>query len=118
MKITIKEVKEHGNLKDERIILKILNDTDIGSYMLADTTYISEDEVSNKLRHTFWMPDKLVKKNDLIVIYTKDGEASSKKNKSGSTTYFFYWGIDKTIWNKHKDSATIFFINDWLSKQV
>ena len=118
MKLTVVKVKEHGSLKNERIILKAISDVDVGSYMIADTTYIKENEVSNKLRHTFWLPDKVINKNDLVVIYTKVGKDSVNNNKSGSKTYFFYWGLDKTIWNINEDAAAIFYIKDWISSKV
>jgi len=118
MKLAIRYVRDHGVKKDERIILKALDNIDIGSYMLADTTYISDAEVSNKLRHTFWLPDQEVKKDDLIVIYTKEGRDSVKANKSGSKTYFFYWGINRTVWNVDEDAAALFLVGDWSSKKV
>ena len=118
MKLLIKFVKNHGDLAKERIILKALENVDIGSYMIADTTYIDEEQVSNKLRHTFWLPDVKVHKDDLIVIYTKVGNESIQKNKSGSKTYFFYWDLDRTIWNQDEDAAAIFLVKSWISKKV
>ena len=118
MKLSIELVKEHGNLDKERIILKALENIDIGNYMIADTTYIDEDQVSNKLRHTFWLPDVKVNKGDLIVVYTKVGNESIKKNKSGNKTYFFYWELGRSIWNKDKDAAAIFLVHNWISKKV
>lgn len=118
MKLSIRSVSGHGNLEKERIVLKAQDDIDIGDYMLADTTYVDEDEISNKLRHTFWIPEKEVSKGDLIVIYTKEGRDRAKRNDSGSRTHFFYWGLGKTIWNKNEDAAAVFHIKDWVSKQV
>ncbi len=118
MKLVICYVRNHGVKNNERIILKALDNIDIGSYMLADTTYISGSEVSNKLRHTFWLPDQVVNKDDLIVIYTKEGKDTVKSNKSGNKTYFFYWGINQTVWNKNEDSAALFLVGDWSSKKV
>lgn len=118
MKLAIRYVKDHGVKNDERIILKALDSVDVGSYMLADTTYISDGEVSNKLRHTFWIPDQEVEKDDLVVIYTKEGKDSVKTNKSGNKTYFFYWGLNKTVWNIDEDAAALFLVGDWSSKKV
>ena len=118
MKLAISYVKGHGTLEDERIVLKALDDVDVGYYMLADTTYIAENEVSNKLRHTYWLPDKEVDKGDLVVIYTKSGKGSTKSNKSGSKTHFFYWGLEKTVWNQNGDAAALFLVEDWSSKKV
>ena len=118
MKLTIQSVKEHGDLKKERIILKALDNVDIGNYMIADTTYVDDEQISNKLRHTYWLPDVKVNKDDLIVIYTKVGNESIKENKSGSKTYFFYWELGRTVWNQNEEAAAIFHINNWVSKKV
>ena len=118
MKISILSVKDHGDLKKERVILKAIGHVNIGDYLLADTTYLANNEVSNELRHIYWIPDKVVEKDDLVVIYTKSGRDSTKANESGNRTHFFYWGLEKTIWNKDGDAATLFLIGDWVSKSV
>ena len=118
MKLVIKYVKEHGDLQGERIVLKALEDIEVGNYMIADTTYMNESEVSNKLRHPFWIPDKHVGKGDLIVIYTKKGRDTTKNNESGNKTHFFYWGLRDTIWNKDGDAAVVFAIKDWTTEKV
>ncbi len=118
MKLSIQYVKDHGDLKQERIVLKAATNVNVGNYMIADTTYLSEEEVSNKLRHTFWIPDQEVEKGDLVVIYTKKGNDTTKVNKSGNKTHFFYWGLGRTIWNINEDAAAIFTIGSWASKKV
>jgi len=60
MKVIIREIKDHGH-SDERIILVVIEDTDIGEYLVMDTTYNSEGTVSNKVRHPFWFPVKKLK---------------------------------------------------------
>lgn len=117
MKLQVKHVKDHGIKSKERIILKALDDIDVGNYLIADNTYYGNGEVSSKVRHTFWMPDKQVSKGDLVVVYTKNGKESTKQNES-NRTHFFYWGLKRTIWNQEEDAAVIFNISDWSSKQV
>lgn len=119
MKIQIKYVKDAGNIDKERVVLKVLdNNVNIGNYIVCDTTYISENEISNKLRHIFWFPDHEVKKGDLIVIYTKTGIEKTMDNKSGNITHFFYWELDRTVWNIDEDAVTLISIKDWISKKV
>jgi len=118
MKINIKYVKDAGDIKKERIVLKVISDDDAGNYMLADTTYLEDGSISNKLRHIYWIPDQVVNADDLVVAYTKEGEDSKKNNKNGTTTYFFYWGLDRTVWNKEGDGAVLFSIKDWVATQV
>ena len=118
MKLEIKYVKDPGNIENERVVLVVVQPTDIGRYIIADSTYLSNGNVSNLLRHVFWLPDQLVTVGDFIVVYTKDGNNSSKINKEGTRSFFFYWGLDKTIWNKDGDTAVIFEINDWNMKKL
>ena len=116
--LSIQNVKDSGNLTKERLVLKAISSTNTGTYLVADTTYIDENEVSDKLRHIFWLPNKEVDQGDLIVIYTRDGGDKTIKNKSGNKTHFFYWGLERTVWNKDEDAVTLFSIEDWVMKQV
>jgi hypothetical protein len=119
MKLEIRSVKSHGDLANERIMLKAISDVNIGAYMISDTTYQSDHAISNKLRHIFWIPDKDVEEDDLIVIYTKSGTDKRVRNSnSGKSTHFFYWGLEGPIWNKGGDTAVLFFLNDWSFKRT
>ena len=118
MKLKIKYVKDAGNNSKERVVITVTNDTDVGWYVLADSTYISEEQISNKVRHTFWFPDKKVKSNDLVVVYTRSGTDSQIENKNGTTSHFFYMGLDKTIWNSNGDCALLLELSDWQFKKV
>lgn len=118
MKIKIKYVKNAGDIKNERLVLEAIENVEIGRYIIADTTYLKEGSVSNLLRHVYWLPDQVVSAGDIIVVYTKEGYNSSKRNKLGNNSYFYYWGLERTIWNKNGDSAIILEINDWNAKKV
>jgi hypothetical protein len=118
MKLEIRFVKDHGDLKNERIVLKTLGDINVGTYMISDTTYHSDESISNELRHVFWIPDKDVKQGDLIVVYTKSGKNKTVENESGNSTHFFYWGLERTIWNKNGDAAVLFSLSDWSFKKT
>lgn len=118
MKLQIRFVKDRGDIKNERIILKALGDTNVGSYIISDTTYYSENEISNELRHVFWIPDKEVEEGDLVVVYSKSGKNKTVKNKSGNSTHFFYWGLDRTVWNRDGDAAVLFSLSDWAFKKT
>ncbi len=118
MKLAIRIIKGRGDIQVERIVLEALENIQVGSYIVADTTYMNGDKVSNRLRHTFWIPDKLVDKGDLVVIYTKTGRDTTKTNDSGNKTHFFYWGLERTIWNKDEDVAVVFAIDDWATKKI
>lgn len=118
MKLQIKRAVDIGNPEKERIVLNVLEDCDCGNFMIFDTTFVDESQVSNRVRHSFWLPDKEVHMGDLVVIYTKKRSDSEKENSDGTKTHFFYMGLDKTIWNEHGDCATLVEISDWSFKQI
>ncbi len=118
MKINIKRAHDIGIRDKERIVLNVLEDCNCGSFILFDTTYVDENQISNQVRHSFWLPDKDVQKGDLIVIYTKRRNDSEKVNADGSKTHFIYMGLDITIWNENGDAATLVEISDWNFKKI
>jgi len=118
MKVRIKYIRDKGVLKNERVVLIAMDDCDIGEYLIMDTTF-SGDKISNKLRHTFWFPDKQINNGDLIVLYSKDGVDSEKENESGNKSHFFYWGLGETVWNKdEEDCAILFKVEDYMVKGI
>lgn len=110
MRVKIRNIADH-NHDDERIVINVLEDTDIGEFLILDTTY-NNGKVSNKVRHPYWFPDKKVKKGDLVILYTRKGTQSIKKNESGSTSHFFYWGLDSNVWNNDGDCALLLHVDD------
>ena len=113
MNVKIKYIRNPGDLNKERLVLKVLRDDDIGYYLVLDTTSNDDGSISNLVRHPYWFPDKKVKSGDMVVLYTKNGKESKKANKNGSTSHFFYRGMDKTVWNKNDDCAVIIHISNW-----
>jgi hypothetical protein len=96
MKLDIKEIKDNG-AHDERVVLIATEDCDIGRYF-AFITKLSEGKiVYNNIKYPFWFPDKLVKKGDLIVLYSGKGTDNFKINTDGTTSYFYYRGLDTSI---------------------
>jgi len=85
-------------MQRERIILKAREATDLGSYAVFAARPSEESVASGDVPYVFWFPDRELKAGDLVVLYTKSGSPSEKKNEGGATTYFYYWGLDKPIW--------------------
>lgn len=118
MNLKLLSIKNDGDHEKERVLVRALSDCSIGNYILFDTTYFGDNTVSNQLRHNYWLPNLEVKKGDLIVIYTKEGENVSKENDKGNTSHFLYWGIERPIWNDKEDCAVLIEISDWSHKTV
>jgi hypothetical protein len=113
MKIIIKSIRNAGDALQERVVLTVTAATDIGHYLLLAGNFAQDGDVSTTVRRTFWFPDKGVKPNDLVVLYTKTGNASEKHNKSGTTSHFFYWGQSEPIWNDDTAAAVLISAGDW-----
>lgn len=112
MKLKIIEVQGNGDFDKEYVLLKALDDCDIGRYLLADTTFTGENKVSNKVRHTFWFPDKLVKQGDYIGVWTKPGKPDESLYNM-RTFHRFYWGLKTAIWNNNGDCAVLMSTPTW-----
>ena len=48
MKLAIRIIKGRGDIQVERIVLEALENIQVGSYIVADTTYMNGDKVSKK----------------------------------------------------------------------
>lgn len=103
---------------DERLVLKALEDTDIGHYLIVDATYNKDDTVSNHFRHVYWFPKTQVLEGELVVLYTKKGNNYYRKptpQKPGA--HFFYWDVSHNVWNDGHDAVTLINACEWESKQ-
>jgi hypothetical protein len=115
MKLQIVGVVDRKSAGNERLHLRALADANLMYYVVVDTTYISPTSISNKLRHTYWFPNRPVKAGDHVVLYSAAGTESKKINADGTTSHFFYWGLGSTVWNNTGDCAMVFEINTWMT---
>ena len=114
MNLEFKYIKDKGNLKDERIVLKAKKSLDIGYFFVLLSKKHPKGGVSSTVRETFWFPDKQINEGDLIVLYTKSGTDTSSKNKDGTFSHFFYWGLPNVIFNDESDKAVILEGSDYM----
>jgi hypothetical protein len=111
MKLTIDYTQRDG--KNEYVQISVLQNCILDEYMLADTTFLSDGEISNKLRHVYWFPNIEVKENDTIILYTRSGRNRITK-EAGQTTYHLFWKLGISVWNDdEKDVAILLEISDW-----
>ena len=111
--IEFQEVKSAGALEYERVIFKVTEPGDIGSWMILRSVQSGVEKFSSRVSDVFWFPDKAVMVGDLLVLYSKVGVQSEKKNKDGSTSHFFYWGITKPIWHLPKSVVVKAELGQW-----
>jgi len=100
MNVEISSIAKAGQLDGERIVLRVTEECDIGRFAVF-RCFSSEKErnvQSGNVPNVFWFPDKKVAAKDYVVVYTKSGASSEKKNSDGTTSHFFYWRLDAPIW--------------------
>ena len=112
MKIKIQEIKDRGN-DEERIVLRVLEDCNLCRYLVLDTTFDKDGNISNKNRHVYAFGDVPVRKGDYVVLYTKVGNDLRQTNANGTTSYFFYWNMLNYIWNNERDIAFLVHYDEW-----
>ena len=117
MKIQIKSYGDSGKLSDERIGFEVLADCDLKFYAVHNT-YLSGNGFYNRPKNTYWFGPLTVKAGDKVVLYTKNGTDSIKKETDGTTIYFFYWGLTNSILNKEKDGIVLAEMTGWQTKWI
>lgn len=93
----------------ERISLIATGDGNTKDYLILDTTYDKNGNVSNKFKHAFRFPDKPFKKGDIIRLYSKKGTDNTvpHPSKADVKVHSFYWDVQSGIWNDKGDNALL-----------
>ncbi|KPZ16105.1 Uncharacterized protein ALO41_01509 [Pseudomonas amygdali pv. ulmi] len=110
MKLKISQVSSHGSIDKENVVLNVLEDCNLNSYVLMDTTYDQAGNVSNKHRHVKWLPSIAAKKGDKVAVWTKKGSDSSVTS-DGVRWHLIYWNSNTPIWNDNGDVAVLLQID-------
>ncbi|MDE1918869.1 MAG: hypothetical protein KGJ57_22885 [Sphingomonadales bacterium] len=108
MILSISKIADRGELEKERIVLKALEDGDIGKFAIfCCRKGKSGSALSGRIPDAYWIIDKQVSQGDLVIIYSKSGTRGEKLNKDGSTSHFFYWGKSESIWSDNRIAAVV-----------
>lgn len=118
MRMQIKTYGDQGVLSDERIGIEVKADCDLKFFAVHNTYLHDNGGFYNKPKHTYWFAPLLVKAGDRIVLYTKKGTDSVRKESDGTTTYFFYWGLTSSLLNKKNDGIVLVEMIGWQTKWV
>lgn len=116
MNLRIIAVRDKGDLEKERLVLSVSKDDNTLGYVVMDTTFDADGDVSNKGRHAYRFPEKEISAGDFVVLYTRakpNGWSTESVAKDSKTkTHFFYWGRETTVWNQDGDRCTLMYIVD------
>ncbi len=115
MLLEIQYIKDAGDIENERIVMKALADCDIGNYFTFLSHYVDKTSVSTEVVSPFWFVSTTVCKGDIVVVYTKEGKRSSKVNKDGSTSYFYYRNETQALCKNENVCAVLLEVAHWKS---
>ena len=113
MKLKINSFADVGVIDDERVVLKALSDLEIGEYAVFSSKLSEDGKATSGKKTAYWFPDGFVKKDDLVVIYTKKGKLSTKDLSDGRTAHFFYWGMDVAQWANKNNTIIVLHVSEW-----
>jgi hypothetical protein len=97
MKLEIKAIHAAGDLSMERLVLEAVEDVDVGNHLVFAARRSEKTLQAGRVPFCYWMPDKKVAKGDLVVLYTKAGDISTKQNQTNNS-FFFYWNLAAPVW--------------------
>lgn len=112
MDLKIVAVHGDGTQTKEYVLLQVLKDCTLDGYVLADNTYDNKGRLSNKVRHTFWFPDKKVKAGEYVSVRTGKGNYELGETNQKKPLHRFYWNLDEGIWNDDGDCAVLLKVTD------
>lgn len=119
MRLSPSQINDIGT-KDERVVFRVLEECNVGDYFtfISHYTNVAEKRVSTNVTAPYWFPDRIVKKGDYVVVYTKEGVSSDKQNADGSSSYFFYRGLSSSCCNIKDVCVVLLSVAEWGSKGV
>lgn len=112
MAIKLSAIGDKAQLSDERIGFNVLSPSNMKNYLVFSTVR-TENGFSNRSKNVFWFPPREVATGDQVVLYTKGGQDSVKENTDGSKTYFYYWGLQETIFNLDDSIVVLAQLDTW-----
>ena len=102
--------------KDEYLAFKVEEDCNIHQYLIYDTTFDGNGELSNLLPHMYRFPSQVVTKgaNVFLYIHSMGTRKAIDKNSNGVDVFRFAWGLDTnvSVFNKEKDYLHIAEVNE------
>jgi hypothetical protein len=112
MKARIVAVHGDGSAERECLVVEIVKDCDLGDYVVLDSTYRSDHQLSNKHRHIFRFESKQVKAGDQVLLWTKAGVDKVVQDEGSLLAHHYHWGLASAIWNDEGDSAQLLQLAD------
>lgn len=116
MKLELRSIISAGDITNERLSLRALDDLDVGDYLVAQSGYVDDSPTTN-FYYTFWFPFKPIQKGDLVVVYTKVGATKERVLERGNKAHFYYLDLETPIWTRPDRGAVLLYAPTWESKK-
>lgn len=114
MKIKFNARYEKGKA-NEYLSFSVLEDCNIHDYIIYDSTFDGDGELSNLLPHMYRFPPQKVTKGAIVFLYIHDfgTRTAIDKLKSGTQAYRFAWGLANNVgvFNQEGDYLHIAEVN-------
>lgn len=115
MKLRISSIADRGVPDKERLVLRIMAETDIGEYVIL-RTLVRGEAVTTGVKESYWFADKTVSVGDQVILYSKSGTPSEKILESGHVAHFYYWGHKgEALWTSSEFGAVVIHADEWIS---
>ncbi len=114
MNLKLKSIADKGDPQKERLVIRVVNDTDVGEFIVMLTGFV-DDAVNIGVEYTYWFPDKPVKAGDLVVLYSRAGTTKEKPLEQGGHVHFFYWGQETAVWRSPNTGVVLAHAPVWQS---
>lgn len=96
MDIVVDYIRDAGDIDNERIVFKVTKDTQLGKFLIAESSELDNSRFSASLKNVYWFPDQDLKVGDVVILYTKKGGRNVIDNEDGSKSYFYYWNLEES----------------------
>ena len=118
MRLELKGVIERGVANKERVLLVVLVPANLSYYTLLHTVAVGVN--TNTLRPgghpAYWFPTQWVGPRDHVIVYTRSGTDKAVRRPDGGTNYFYFWGLNQTIWQDPMSRVVLFEHQTWQSR--
>jgi len=115
MRLNIKGIIDRGVPNKERVHIFASQPANLSYYVLMEAQSAGMNQVHSGGHLSYWFGATTVNYGDHVILYTRPGTDNSVRRKDGFMNYFFYWGLNRTIWNNDQTRAVLFELQSWLA---
>jgi hypothetical protein len=109
-------VRDAGNIEKERILFKCKQDGFLGNTLILVGNNFGKTKIYTSNEYVYWLPDKNVKQNEYIRLYSGVGKNKTTEGTYGDTAaifHNFYWRKKGHIWVNENNSVIILNSIEW-----